>query len=153
MSKSTEVHWQYTQDFSLPPHKVVWSTIIFVQTWSAFSPGVLFSPIDLKCSVLHLCWFHSAYRCMQIAIGNQSGNHANQYSACNYIEVIVRFCDHWLFHSDVDNYYSVTKWYLKSCTVFVIPAVSPTRGWCYKRYRRMKLWLTNRDFLMWLLIG
>ena len=34
----------------------------------------------------HLCWSHEVVnrRCMQITISNQSGNHANHYSACNH---------------------------------------------------------------------
>ena len=70
---------------SIATLKYLRSTLTFVWSWSAFSPGVQISSIAAK-AVSHSCWSHSALscRCVQITIWNQSGNHANQCPACYY---------------------------------------------------------------------
>ena len=85
---------------SWPFHELLWSITPFVLSWSAFFPVIADFPNCPKGSVTHLRWSHShvSRQRMQIAIGNQSGDHANHYSACNYF---FQVCDSQVKHNTI----------------------------------------------------
>ena len=59
----------------------------FCQSWPGFFLGSAYFSNCPKCCAAHLCLSHLfvSHRCMQITISNRRGNHANQYTAWNYI--------------------------------------------------------------------
>ena len=79
--------WKQSKDLlSWLPDKRLWLATPIVHSQSAYFLGSADFPSCQKGNVAYLCWSHSALRLrfMQITISNQSGNHANQYSVCNY---------------------------------------------------------------------
>ena len=66
-----------------------------------------------------ICIDHSAIsrHCMQITISNQSGNHTNQYSACNYWKYRSVLKSWVSSEGEVKNYWSVTRCRLKRHTL------------------------------------
>ena len=90
--------------------KLLWSITTFFLSHSAFFLGSPDLPNWPKSSVAHLCWSHSDVRCRcrQITILNQSGNPANQYPACNYLNIVQTS------EGDVENHGIITRCHLKS---------------------------------------
>ena len=126
------------------PHMTLWQ-IFMVDNHLCTPPVSLLSqecwfPQLPQISVGYLCWSHSAVssRCMQITISNQSGNHANQYLAYNYWKYCSFRRSRAFSELDVENYWSVTRYHLKSPV---------TRSWGHQSYpgpARIRVELTRR---------
>ena len=63
----------------------------------------------------HLCWSHWAvgHRRLQIAISNENGNHT-QYLTCSYWKYYSILMSWSFSKEDVENYWSVTRYHMKS---------------------------------------
>ena len=112
----TETLLWFIKDLSRPSDKVLWSTITFVQSCSAFSVRTLLFRIAPKtvCPIYVKLIQHWSVAVCKLPYEAKGGSHANQYPACNYWNYYSVLWSRAYSHTDVEHYWNITGCHFKS---------------------------------------